>query len=129
MKFLLFIILSFFVVIAAVFVFFFLPQKVAQPPIQDTALPTKIPTPIVQVTLPAENNIAPITKNDIIKQLPIIVSEYNIEYFTTTDTFIVTIKESPYEGNKQKAIDWFTNLGITDPTKLRLIYTKYRWVQ
>lgn len=95
-----------------------LPSTFAPPVSFPTFTPT--PTPLPPISM---------SREEMIKQMPVSTDTFNIEYLYTIDEFIVMIKESPYEGNKLRAEAWFQERGITDFTTFRVVFTKQRWVQ
>lgn len=119
------------IIIAALLVIFFLSSFTRnQPATESIPLPTIAPLPTLPfVTLPPENDVSFFDKTQLIQQLPIETNAYNIEYLVESDTFVVTIKESPYLQNKNTADQFFIRNGATDLSKLRIIYNSYRWVQ
>lgn len=91
--------------------------------------PTDIPSVPVSETPPPENNPAVIKNENIIPLMPVQTSTYTIEYLVTSDTFLVTVTESPYEQNKALAESWFKDHGIEDLSSIKIIFWKYRWVE
>lgn len=112
-------------ILALFFIFPFLNRR----ELPTTTLPTVTPIKLIREPSPPETNkIPPLEKDGLIQKLPYSTGSFDIEYLAISDEFILTIKESPYEQNKNKAINWFVENGI-DPTRLRILYNKYRWVQ
>lgn len=70
-----------------------------------------------------------IVKQELITLLPLQTQTYTIEYLYTSDEFVVTILEGPYEENKQRAEQWFKNHGIKNLAELKINWVTYRWVQ
>lgn len=131
MKKIIFFIVIFFIILLCIFVFFVLPNRTAPPFTPTTNLPTPTIIPVKKniPTLPPVNNLPILNKNALIDLLPYSTDNFNIEYLTTSDTFIVTIKNSPYEENKADANSWLKQHGVDDTAKLRIIYTRYRGVE
>lgn len=106
-------------------------------PSQEPTLPLNQPTPIsspltvtptdivVAPPPPAQQSILP----KLAQFIPFDSNEFSIEYYNSSQSIVVTIKESPYEGNKKKAQDWFHGHGVTNLNDLKIIYTSYRWVE
>ncbi len=118
------------VIIIVILILFFLFSTTNKRAPDRTAVPTITSVPIKAfVSLPPKNNVPFFEKTKLIEQLPIETKEYNIEYLVESDTFVVTIKESPYLGNKQKTNQFFIANGISDLSQLRIVYNSYRWVQ
>lgn len=117
-------------IIIFIVIFFIVSSLRQNPTPTPSPLPSVTPVPSVPfVTLPAKNDISVFEKSDLISQLPIETNTYNIEYLVESDTFVVTIKDSPYVQNKAAADEFFTRNGVTDLSKLRIIYNSYKWVQ
>lgn len=68
-----------------------------------------------------------LTKKDLIKLTPVTEHGFDIEYFLESDSFLITITESPYKDNKQKALDWFNTHGL-DIDSLKILWSSYRYV-
>lgn len=104
-------------------------QEPTLPPNQPTPIPpslTVTPTDIVTASPPsAQQSILP----RLTQLIPFDSNEFSIEYYNSTQAFVVTIKESPFEKNKKKAQNWFHNHGVTNLSDLKIIYTSYRWVE
>ena len=131
MKKILFIMLILIVVVSTIFVFFFLSdnkRSITPEPVNNPS-PSVVPVNTGAPTLPPINNVPILNKNSLIDLLPYSTNDFDIEYLTTSDTFVVTVKNSPYEANKEQANAWLKEKGVEDPGKLRIMYTKYRWVQ
>ena len=58
----------------------------------------------------------------LIAKLPLETPEFNIWVSAKTNTFVVTVKGVSFEQNKIKALDWFNREGLTDLTKINLIW-------
>lgn len=116
-------------------------EKDLQPLPQPTSFPNTSPTstpkaksisPIIFETNPS---ITPFTgdfltiKKSLITKMPYQTDDFLIEYTYTSDSFIVTIKQSPFEQNVTKAENWIKSQGITDLGALDITYSSYRWVQ
>ncbi len=116
-------------IIIAVILFIVFSAKKTTPP-DTTIIPTPTLIPISPfISLPPENNISLFEKNVLIEQLPLETPTYNIEYLVESDTFVVTIKQSPYLQHKQAADQFFIQNGVKDLGSLRILYNSYRWVQ
>ena len=100
-------------------------NQISQPsplPTYTNTTPTMVPTiPVASITPP--------DKQQLINLMPISTAQYDIEYLSAIDTFLVTIKFSPYESNKNLAINWFHEHGISDTSSLNIVYRKYSSVQ
>lgn len=99
------------------------PVIIKPPPIA-TIAPSIAPT-----LSPEEKNI----KQSIISVLPIKTNEFDIEYIAPSnnspDYFIVTIKESPFNQNQEKAKEWFIEHGVQNISDFPIDFRKYKWVQ
>jgi len=95
---------------------------------------------IIEAPIPTKSQIRPSTPpppiiedapliEQIIARLPISTEEYYIEYLSSSNTFVITIKESPFEQNSEKARQWFVENGFSNTTGLNIIYNSYRWVE
>lgn len=89
-------------------------------PTQTQARPTYIPPPIIEEEPLLEQ---------LIDRLPVSTDKYDIEYLSSSNTFIVTIKESPFSENSQEALSWFTQNGFSNTDNLNIIYNSYEWVE
>jgi len=87
-------------------------------------VPTLFPTPT-----PSQLYLSPVLKNELVEAMPIVQSGYTIEYLRTSDTFVVTVLEDPYETNKQLADNWFIDQGVEDLRSLNIMYHRLRDVQ
>lgn len=52
---------------------------------------------------------------NIIAKMPVSTADYYIEYLDAIKKIQVLVRKAPYEINKQKAVDWFNQNGISDP--------------
>lgn len=123
-----------------VMILFLIQPRVAPPPTQIAATPTPIAAPVSKipnqdippVTLPSPTPLSAyeraLQKQDIIALMPVTNTVYTIEYFYTSDSFIVTITQSPYAKNRKKAEEWFADMGI-DTTKLNILWTSHPYIQ
>lgn len=95
---------------------------------------------IREIPVPTESQIKPTVPfpplvedqpliEQIIQRLPASTTEYDIEYLSSSNTFVITIKDSPFEQNSQKALQWFFDNGIKNPEGLNIIYNSYEWVE
>ncbi len=84
--------------------------------------------PIFPTTYPPLVEEEPLLEQ-IISRLPVTTDAYDIEYLSSSNTFVVTIKESPYEENKSKAQQWFLQNGFSSIEGLNILYNSYRWVE
>jgi len=98
------------------------PTRVDQP-IPVFKKPTATPQPFPTTTEQDSN----LQEEKIISLMPVVSDSYNIEYLFLINTFVVTIKESPYTQNREKAMKWFMSHGV-NPNSPNIIYRKYRWV-
>lgn len=89
-------------------------------PTQSQIRPTSIPSPITED--------APLIEQ-IINRLPVSTEKYDIEYLSSTNTFVITVKESPFSQNSQEALSWFTENGFSNTDNLNIIYNSYEWVE
>lgn len=71
----------------------------------------------------------PELKKDIANKLPYVSREFNVEYLVTSDTFIVTINESPYEQNRKRAEDWLKSQGLTNLEDYDVLFNTYNDVR
>lgn len=58
----------------------------------------------------------------IIRKLPVEEPEFRIWVSAKTNSFVVTVQGSSFEQGKNKAINWFKEQGLTDLTKINLIW-------
>lgn len=93
--------------------------------INTTVVPSPTTTPIPTKTV--EESEAEIEQ--ILPAMPISTPEFVIEYLYTSKTYIVTIMQNPYEEKKAKADQWFRDHGVTDLSKLKIVYNRDRFVQ
>jgi hypothetical protein len=109
-------------------------------PPETIPVPTKIPTPTQRprtspILFQLTPSVSPFlgdslsAKSNIIEQMPFQTDDFLIEYLYTSDRFIITIKESPFEENAKKAEQWLKNQGITNLSELDITYNQYRWVE
>lgn len=115
------------VLILIIFIFSMGEKGGVTPPRLESPTPIPVKVSIPTPTTSAENLV--VDKNALLQKLPIQTDTYNIQYIASTDTFVVTIKESPLEINKQQANKFFYENGVKDLSKLNIAYNSYRWVQ
>lgn len=89
-------------------------------PTESQIIPTRVPPLIIEEEPLIEQ---------IIARLPVSEPEYDIEYLSSSNTFVITIKESPFEQNSEKARQWFLQNGFSNTDGLNIIYNRYRWVE
>ena len=89
-------------------------------PTESQIRPTAVPPPIIEDEPLIEQ---------IIARLPVSEPEYDIEYLSSSNTFVITIKESPFEQNSEKARQWFLQNGFSNTDGLNIIYNSYEWVE
>lgn len=93
-----------------------------------------------EVPIPTESQIRPpaappqIIEDEplieqIIARLPVSTETYDVEYLSSTNTFVITVKESPFEQNSEKARQWFLQNGLSSTEDLNIIYNSYEWVE
>lgn len=100
------------------------PKTPPTPPSPSQIQTTPTANPTVPVITPK-----PITKEQLIKMMPVQQPEFNIEYLSKSDIFLVTIKESPYDQNKEKSKQWLIANGVTDFQKFNIQWRAYPYVQ
>lgn len=100
-------------------------EKIAIP--VPTPFPTTLPTPTSVINAPTPPK-QQIYKDILLPQLPFGTEVFEIEYLQSSETFVITVRESPYDENKKKAEDWLKEKGVEDLNDLKILYTKYRWV-
>jgi Bacterial Ig-like domain len=61
------------------------------------------------------------------RTLPYDTNEFSISYIQATSVYVVYIKESPYDTNKQKSIDYIKSQSV-DPSWINIEYTSARGV-
>ncbi len=97
----------------------FTPSVITQPSlIPGTPAPVKTPIP---------SNLS-LTKEQLQSLTPLQLDNFNVEYYLESDSFLITIKESPYEENKALAEKWLTDKGL-DLSTLKLEWTSLRNVE
>lgn len=123
-----------------VMILFLIQPRATQTPIPLSTTPTPVTVPLTKTpqqetpsaTTPSPTPLSPyesaLQKQDIIALMPVTNTVYTIEYFYTSDSFIVTITQSPYAENRKKAEEWFANMGI-DTTKLNVLWTSRPYIQ
>ena len=102
-------------------------RRVPEEAVREVPFPTEsqiIPTEAPPLIIEEEPQI-----EQIIARLPVSTEEYDIEYLSSSNTFVITIKESPFEQNSEKARQWFVENGFSNTTGLNIIYNSYRWVE
>lgn len=82
--------------------------------------PSPAPSPRISTSL---------SKQQLINIMPIQTDEFNIEYFSNADIFIVTIKLSPYDQNRLKSEQWFKDRGVINFESLNIKWSSLRNVQ
>lgn len=97
----------------------FQPSLIPVPSLNPYSSPLLTPAPLPQKKL---------TKEEFLRSMPVITDLFNIEYFDTTGSLWITIKEDPYEENKQEAIKWLRDRGL-NPDELNIKWNKYISVQ
>ncbi len=65
----------------------------------------------------------------IIARLPVSTETYDIEYLGSSNTFIITVKQSPFKENSEDALRWFLENGFKSTEGLNIIYNSYEWVE
>lgn len=63
-----------------------------------------------------------VTKEQLITKLPYITSDFSVVYSEDQNQIYVNILKTPYEENRQKALDWLSQQGA-NPSSLNLIFT------
>lgn len=89
-------------------------------PTESQIRPTAAPPPIVEDEPLIEQ---------LIERLPVSTNAYDIEYLSSTNTFVITIKESPFSQNSEAARQWFVQNGFSNTEGLNIIYNSYEWVE
>lgn len=89
-------------------------------PTESQVRPSPTPVPIVEDEPLIEQ---------LIERLPVSTDAYDIEYLSTTNTFVITVKESPFSQNSEAARQWFVQNGFSDTNGLNIIYNSYEWVE
>lgn len=120
-------------ILIIVFILYIFISNIRQSPeetVREIPLPTESqirptePTPTAAPLNPEEPLI-----EQIIARLPVSTDTYNIEYLSTSNTFVITIKESPFEQNSEAARQWFIDNGFSSTEGLNIIYNSYSWVE
>ena len=87
---------------------------------REYSFPTLNPLPTLKATT--------IDISSLVKKMPVVTNNYNIEYLTTSNSFILTVKKSPYEANLALAKTWFQKEGV-NINNVNVLFYKYRFVQ
>lgn len=114
----------------ALFVMYLLISNIRQAP-QDVPDDTPLPTRVQTRPSPTPASIVedePLVEQ-IIQRLPVSTERYDIEYLSSTNTFVITVKESPFDQNSNEALSWFTENGFSNTNSLNIIYNSYEWVE
>ena len=111
-------------------------ERPSPSPETSTPSPTFIPLPSSffspepqATTLPSPVSQKIISRQELINLTPVETPEFNIEYFSTSDSIIVTIKKSPYEQSQAKAEEWFRQRGIVDFDAYKIEWSSYRYLE
>jgi hypothetical protein len=102
-------------------------RRAPEETVREVPFPTKsqiVPTGVPPLIIEEEPLI-----EQIIARLPVSEPEYDIEYLSSSNTFVITIKESPFEQNSEKARQWFLQNGFSNTDGLNIIYNSYEWVE
>jgi hypothetical protein len=67
-------------------------------------------------------------KNNLISKMPLDKSNYSIEYLDATDQFVITIKDSPVEKNKEEAAKWIKSQGLSNLESLNILWITEKWL-
>lgn len=89
-------------------------------PTESQVRPSPTPVPVVEDEPLIEQ---------LIERLPVSTDAYDIEYLSSTNTFVITVKESPFSQNSEAARQWFLQNGFSDTSGLNIIYNSYEWVE
>lgn len=95
---------------------------------------------VKEIPVPTESQIKPPAASppiieeeplieQIITRLPVSTETYNIEYLSSSNTFIITVKQSPFKENSEDALRWFLENGFKNTEGLNIIYNSYKWVE
>lgn len=86
------------------------------------------PTPPSQMNnLPKEPGIDSQAKLKVIQQLPLFTDNYLIEYYTTYNTFVITVDSQPYYQHLEEAYQWLSDQGITqENSSIEEGYSRYK---
>jgi flagellar basal body-associated protein FliL len=84
-----------------------------------TPVSTSFPSPSPLTSFPPA---APVSsdKEAILKSLPVKTDEFNIEYYASDGTILVTIKKEPVDKSRKDSEKWFTDKGIKDFAKYNI---------
>lgn len=80
------------------------------------------PYQITRVHIAMDKNTEQDSLDKVKTELPVDTDQYHIEYLSGINKIQVTIKQSPFDANKQKAIDWFKQHGVTDPENEGVVF-------
>lgn len=105
------------------------PQNISVSPTPNPSGTTTPGTSIPRVTITESASEKQRKKQAIIQMMPVIYPEFTIEYLVTSDVFMVTILQSPFDDTKEKANEWFNEQGIIDLKDLPIQYIKPRYIQ
>lgn len=95
-------------------------------PSEQIPQPTRSPLFISPTDIPIPSIV---NRSVITTLMPVRTNEFTIEYLYASETFIITITQSPYEANKQKAEQWFRDRGISNLDTINILYNKSILVQ
>ena len=118
------------VVLFVMLLLFFIISNLRQTPeeiVVETPTPTESQVRITPTPAPLVED-EPLVEQ-IINRLPVSTEKYDIEYLGSTNTYVITIKESPFDQNSAEALAWFTQNGFSNTNTLNIIYNRYEWVE
>lgn len=94
-------------------------------PFDSSANPSSRPAspPPLPTVLPSKSPGEP-TKQSLINQMPVQTDFADIEYLSSGDTFVVTIKKNPYLESQNKVRQWFDEQGF-NPDALKIYWQTY----
>lgn len=96
---------------------------------QPIFIPTAPPIPSTPpLPTPVSNNQKITTREELINLLPVTSDGFKVEYFSASDTILVTITSSPLKENTAKSEGWLNDLGITDFKKFNIVWVSSPYV-
>lgn len=102
------------------------PKPASEPTIKAPPTPTQIqfslpPQPTPSITNPL--------KQQLISLTPVRTPEFDLEYLSKSDLFIVTIKKAPYQVSRAKSEEWLRERGFGDFDALNIKWTAERYLE
>jgi len=91
-----------------------------------TIIPTVFPTHIISSTTPT-STLSCTPNENILSNLPVVTSQYSIEYLPTPEKYFVMILQNPYEEQQTQVKKWFSSRGL-DPDSPCIVWTSTKGV-